>query len=214
VKVFRAETLQDVAYDEIVSVLHSGGVIAFPTDTAYGLGVDPFNAPAIDRIFEIKHRRETKPILLLVNSIAMAESVCTPPAIFYALAQKFWPGPLTVILPATPSLQANVTAGTGTIGVRWPIAPFATSLIQYFRKPITATSANRSGLPSAVTADEVRVQLGETIDVLIDGGMLPVRSGSTVLDMTVDPPEVLREGPVTFDTLHEFFKGRIRRRVA
>jgi L-threonylcarbamoyladenylate synthase len=214
VKVFRAETLQGTTYAEVVSLLKSGGIIGFPTDTAYGLGADPFNEAAIERVFQMKGRSETKPILLIVNSLAMAESVSNPPGSFYDVAQKFWPGPLTVILPSVTALPAKLRAGTNTIGIRWPIAPFAEGIVQYFGKPLTATSANRSGMSSAVTADEVRAQLGESLDALIDGGTLPARAGSTLLDLTVDPPLMLREGPITFQSLQEFFKGRIRRQVA
>jgi len=214
VKVFSAEKLHDAAYDEIALLLRSGCVIGYPTDTAYGLGVDPFNEAAVDRIFHIKQRVETKPILLVVDSVAMAESVTQPCDAFYPLAHKFWPGPLTVILRADASVPANVTARTKTIGVRWPIAHFATTMAARFGKPITATSANRSGMPSAVTAEEIRAQLGDSIDVLIDGGSLPTRAGSTLVDLTVDPPVLVREGPIRFESLHDFFKGRIRRQVA
>jgi L-threonylcarbamoyladenylate synthase len=211
VKVYRTETLKDEAYSEIISLLHSGGVIAFPTDTAYGLGADPFNDAAVDRIFQVKGRADTKAILLIVSSIEMAESVAEPPKVFYDLAKQFWPGPLTVILPAKKSLPINLTAGTATVGVRWPIADFATKLVNDLGTPVTATSANRSGLPAAITADEVRNQLDESVDALVDGGELPSRGGSTVLALTADVPVVLREGPVRFEALERFFGGKVRR---
>jgi L-threonylcarbamoyladenylate synthase len=214
VKVFSTATLHDNEYDEIVSLLRGGGIVAFPTDTAYGIGADPFNAAAVDRIFHIKGRAEAKPILLVVDSIALAEAVIEPSRAFYRVVEKFWPGPLTIVTRAAPSLPQNVTAGTETIGVRWPAAPFATALVSRFGTPITATSANRSGMPSAITADEVRAQLGDRVDALVDGGVLSSRTGSTVLDVTADPPVLVREGPVTFATLAEFFEGRIGRRVA
>ena len=210
-RVFRTETFEDAIYDEIVSLLRSGGIIAFPTDTAYGLGADPFNNAAIDRIFQIKGRLETKPILLLVSSVRMAESVTEPPDVFHDLVEQFWPGPLTVILPAAKSVPLKITAGTRKVGVRCPAAGFATRLVKRFGYPITATSANRSGLPSAITAEEVREQLDEAVDALIDGGSLPSRGGSTLIDLTVDPPSLLREGPISFETLQHFFEGRIRR---
>lgn len=213
-KVLNTETMDDSQYDEVVSLLSNGGIIAFPTDTAYGLGCDPFNEGAVNRIFAVKGRADTKPILLLVDSIPMAESVSLPTDTFYGVANRFWPGPLTIILRAAVSLPENVTAGTKTIGIRWPIAAFATTIVTRLGKPITGTSANRSGAPSTVTADEVRGQIGESVDVLVDGGVLPSRGGSTLLDLTVDPPVVLREGPVTFDALSQFFSGRIRRQVA
>jgi L-threonylcarbamoyladenylate synthase len=213
-QVFHIDRVSESDFGRILSILQDAGVIGFPTDTAYGLGADPFDAGAIDRLFSIKGRAETKPILLLVNSIAMAESVSRPVPAFYEVAAEFWPGPLTLVLPASDSLPSGVTAGTGTIGLRQPIAAFASELVERFGKPITATSANRSGMPSAVTADEVRAQLGDSMDALIDGGTLPARSGSTLLDLTVDPPVVIREGPVTFESLEQFFKGRLRRHVA
>jgi L-threonylcarbamoyladenylate synthase len=211
VKVFRTETFEDATYDEIVSLLDSGGVIAFPTDTAYGLGADPFNTAAIDRIFQIKGRAETKPILLVVSSLEMAESVTERDSMFHDLVRQFWPGPLTMILRAAQSVPLKLTAGTGNVGVRWPAVPFTMQLVKRFGRPLTATSANRSGLPAAVTADEVRAQLDESVDALIDGGELPSRGGSTVLDLTAEPPVLLREGPIAFETLQEFLQGRIRR---
>ncbi|HLH30312.1 MAG TPA: L-threonylcarbamoyladenylate synthase [Terriglobia bacterium] len=213
-KVFRAETLHDLDYDEIVALLRDGGIIGFPTDTAYGLGVDPFNEFAVDRLFQVKGRPETKPILLVVDSLAMAESVSRPSEIFYAVAKQFWPGPLTLVVEAQSNVPMKVTAGTPTIGVRWPRAPFATALLKRFGKPITATSANRTGAPSAITAEEIRSQFGDTLDAIIDAGELPARGGSTLLDLTADPPVLLREGPVRFEELHSFFNGRIRRSVA
>jgi L-threonylcarbamoyladenylate synthase len=214
VKVFRSETVHDAEYAEIVSLIRSGGIIAFPTDTAYGLGTDPFQEPSVHRIFQIKGRAEAKPILLLVDSIGMAETVVQPVDLFYRVAEKFWPGPLTIITRAAASLPANVTAGTNTIGLRWPQAAFATTLVGHFGKPLTATSANRSGMPATVTADEVRDQLGDSCDALIDGGVLPSRGGSTLLDLTVEPAAVLREGPVTFEMLSTFFDGKLRRLVS
>jgi len=213
VKVFRAEGLQDEGYDEIVTLLRSGGIVAFPTDTAYGLGANPFAHAAIDRIFEVKGRPENKPILLLVDSVAMAESVAKPAHDFDKLVQRFWPGPLTVILTAAKSVPLKLTAGTQTVGVRWPMADFATNLVKRFGRPITATSANRSGLTAAVTAEEVREQLDDHIDALVDGGRLPSAGGSTVVDLTVDPPVLLREGPISFETLQRSFDGRIRRKA-
>src|SRR5262252_1418492 len=158
-QLFDAASLSDGALRQILSFLRAGGVIAFPTDTAYGLGADPFNETAVRRIFEIKGRPDNKPILLLVNSIAMAQSVAHVSERALALAERFWPGPLTMILPARETVPTSVTAGTGTIGVRWGNAPFANRLLDSLGQPITATSANRTGMPTAVTAAEVRDQL-------------------------------------------------------
>src|SRR5262249_15582461 len=155
----------------------------------------PFCETAVERIFRIKGRPETKPILLLVDSVGMAESVIDPTDVFYRVVEAFWPGPLTIIMHAVASLPARVSAGTKTVGVRWPIAPFATALVSRFGGPVTATSANRSGMPSPVTAEEVHRQLGDSVDALVDGGVLPSSAGSTLLDLTAELPVLLREGP-------------------
>lgn len=205
-QLFDVASLTDGALEQILSFLRAGGVIAFPTDTAYGLGADPFNDAAVRRIFEIKGRAETKPILVLVNSLEMASSIAVLSDRALSLARRFWPGPLTMILPALPSVPASVTAGTGTIGVRWPDTAFTQRLLAGFGKPITATSANRSGLPSAVTIPEVHEQLGESVDLLIDGGELPARGGSTLIDLTETPARLLREGPIAEAALSDVLR--------
>jgi L-threonylcarbamoyladenylate synthase len=165
----------------------------------------------VRQIFKIKGRPEDKPILLLINSFEMLEQLAFIPKDLHELTDKFWPGPLTMILPAREAtVLSSITGGSGTVGVRWPCAPFALRLVQALRKPITATSANRTGTGSAVTADEVRFQLNGRLDLLIDGGTLPARSGSTLLDLSVDPPVLLREGPVSLAALQEAMNGRIR----
>lgn len=208
---FHTDSLCEREFDELVSVLRTGGVIGIPTDTAYGLAADPFNDRAVAQIFAIKGRAESKPILLLVDSVAMTEHITETSARFREVARAFWPGPLTMILPAASHVSKAVTAGTGSVGVRWPVAPFAIELMRRFGGPITATSANRSGESTCITAAEVEAQLGGALDILIDGGELPARSGSSMLDLTSDPPELLREGPVSFDTLRAFFNGNLRR---
>jgi L-threonylcarbamoyladenylate synthase len=209
-QIFNAASLTDRDFDQILSFLRAGGVIGFPTDTAYGLGADPWNEAAVRQIFKIKGRPETNPILLLVNSFEMLEQVAFIPKDVHELTEIFWPGPLTLILPAKErTVLSSVTAGTGTVGARWPAAPFALRLIDALQKPLTATSANRTGMGAAITAEEVRFQLHDRLDMLIDGGRLPARSGSTLLDLSVDPPVLLREGPVSLEALQEALKGRI-----
>jgi len=201
-----AASLSDGAFEQILSFLRAGGVIGFPTDTAYGLGADPFNEAAVRRIFEIKGRPEGKPILLLVDSIEMAARVCNLSQRARKVAERFWPGPLTMILPARPEVPSIVTAGTGNIGVRWPAADFAQRLVSSLGHPITATSANRSGIPSSVTAVEVCEQFGDSLELIIDGGKLPARGGSTLLDLTQIPARILREGPIGESELSEVMK--------
>jgi len=213
IKVFQAQTLSETEFDEIVSVLRSGGVIGFPTDTAYGLGADPYNEQAVRKVFDLKGRPETKPILLLVNSLEMAEAVVLSTGMFNTLARTFWPGPLTLILRAQPNIPAWITAGTGNVGIRWPSSGFAAELVRRLEQPITATSANKSGLPSCITATEVQSQLGDSLPILVDGGELSARGGSTLLDLTTEPPTLLREGPISLDKLQVRVDGRIRRAI-
>lgn len=205
-QLFEAAALSDGAFEQILSFLRSGGVIGFPTDTSYGLGADPFNETAVRRIFEIKGRPEGKPILLLVDSVEMASSVCHFSERALALADRFWPGPLTMILPARENVPSLVTAGTGNVGVRWPTADFALRLVRALGRPITATSANRSGIPSSVTAVEVCEQFSESLEFVIDGGKLPARGGSTLLDLTEIPARVLRAGPIAESALSDVLK--------
>jgi len=213
---FDAANLSDGEFDQILSFLRAGGVIGFPTDTAYGLGADPFQESSVRRIFEIKGRPENKPILVLVDSMDMLEQIvdCSQVSgIVKLLAGRFWPGPLTMILPVGPehgNVTRLVTAGTGTIGVRWPDAPFARRLIHAFGGPITATSANKSGQPSTASADEVRAQLGMDLEMLIDGGTLTSPLGSTMLDLTQRRPTIVREGPVSRIALTEALNGNIQ----
>lgn len=209
-KIFETANLSTGDFDQILSFLRAGGVIGFPTDTAYGLGADPFNEFAVRRVFEIKGRPEAKPILVLVDSLEMVQQIATISETAESLARQFWPGPLTMILPAHGTVPRIVTAGTGTIGVRWPRAPFATRLVGAMKQPITATSANKSGQPPTGIPREVLDQLGMDLEMLIDGGELLEPQGSTILDLTTPSPTIVREGPVTRETLSAFLDGNLR----
>jgi L-threonylcarbamoyladenylate synthase len=206
---FNAEHLSARDCDEILSCLRNGGVIGYPTDTAYGLGADPSNDAAVRRIFEIKGRPETKPILLVVDSIQMVQTVASIPESFHRLAERFWPGPLTLVLPAASSVSNTLTAGTDTIGIRWPLAAFANRIVTALGRPLTATSANRSGTPSAVSAENVRSQFGTSLDILVDGGLLTHPGGSTILDLTHPRPLLLRAGPVSVQELNTLLNGQM-----
>src|SRR5688500_6365482 len=138
-RVFDETHLLPKDLDEIVSFLGAGDVIGLPTETAYGLAADPFNESAVRRIFELKGRPEAKPILLLVNSVEMLLQVAELPAHAHDLVARFWPGPLTIVLPAAAGVPDIVTAGTRTVGVRWPKAPFVSRLTTAFARPVTGT---------------------------------------------------------------------------
>lgn len=186
--------------DAAAAVLRGDGVVAFPTETFYGLAAAATSPGAIARVFSVKGRPETKPVLVLVDSIAMAESLAqeiSPAA--RALMATHWPGALTLVLRARASVPEGVRAGTATIGVRWPSHAVAEGLVRSLGGPVTAPSANPTDAPPPRTAQEVLAYFEGTLDLVLDGG--PTRGGapSTVLDVTVDPPRVLRRGAVVVD---------------
>lgn len=181
---------------EAAAVLKHGGVVAFPTETFYGLGAAALDRRAVRRIFELKGRPETKPLLVLVDSIGMAGTVAEVGARARALAARHWPGALTLVLRARPHVPAEVTAGTGTIGVRVSPHPVAQGLVRALGGPVTAPSANPSGLEPPTTAAGVLAHFEGAVELVLDGGPTPGGDPSTVLDLTVEPPRVLRQGAV------------------
>lgn len=185
-----------------VKVMRSGGVVAFPTETYYGLGVDPFNTAALRRMFTIKERSPHLPILTLVAEDGLAEGLAaTIPSPFYRLMTAFWPGPLTLVCDARPTVPALLTGGTGTVGIRQSSASVAQALVAAFGGPITATSANVSGFPPAVSAKEVVQSLGTTVDFIIDGGPTPGGKGSTLIGFADDSVYCIREGVIAFNDI-------------
>ena len=188
-----------------VRMIISGKVIAFPTDTLYGLGADPFNLAAVSQVFRIKRRLADRPLPLLVASIDQAADLThDPPQLFFTLAKKFWPGPLTLVVPASRQIPLKVTANTGKVGVRWPRALLATALIEACARPLTGTSANLSELPACATAEEVERQIGNLLPLILDGGPTEGQLASTVVDLTGDWARILRPGGVPESDLKEF----------
>ena len=181
------------------AVLREGGLVAFPTETFYGLGAAARDPAAVRRVFQVKGRDEGKPLLVLVDSVAMVERVAVDvTARARELMTRHWPGALTLVLRARPELPADLTAGTGTIGVRLSPHPVARRLVRALGEPVTAPSANRAGAPPPVTADEVmRVFEGGAIDLVLDGGPTAGGPPSTVVDVTTDVPRILRAGAVS-----------------
>jgi L-threonylcarbamoyladenylate synthase len=182
--------------DEAAARLRAGQVVAIPTDTVYGLAADPFQPAAVERLFRLKGRPENRPILLLVGSRLQAEALAAelPPA-FERLAARFWPGPVTLILPAAPALSRRLTAGGDTIAVRLPGSPLTQRLIHAARVPLTGTSANRSGLPPARSPRDVQEQFPSASLAVLDGGPAPGNLPSTIVDLTGEP-RIVREGAV------------------
>lgn len=195
-KAFRTQMIK------IKRVLNLGGVMAFPTDTFYGLGANAFNRTAVSRIFKIKQRSEEKPLLTLVASAYQANTMTEEiiPAA-EVLINKLWPGPLTILFSARPGLPSQLTANSGKIGVRQPANEMVCKLLSGIGFPITATSANISGAENMTTADEVEKILGDKVDLIVDGGPTPGGKESTVLDVTLSPPLIVREGAVTRENI-------------
>ncbi|HKY42397.1 MAG TPA: L-threonylcarbamoyladenylate synthase [Pyrinomonadaceae bacterium] len=180
-------------------IVAEGGVIAFRTDTFYGLGVDPFNAAAVAKIRELKGREENKPILLLLSDASIADRfIADRSKVFDETARKFWPGPLTIVGVAVANLPAEITAGTGTVGVRVPADDDVRELVRVCGGALTATSANPSGEEPARSAKEVIDYFSDRVDLVIDGGEVTATQPSTVLDVTTTPPRVVREGAIRF----------------
>ena len=184
---------------EAVSLLRTGGIVAYPTETYYGLGVDPFDDQALNRLFQVKNRPAVKPVLVLVadrEQVGLLARDISPTA--RLLMDFFWPGPLTLVLPALPSLSPLLTGGTGTVGIRLSPHPLATALLHVFAAPLTATSANRSGHDPAVTAGEVNAAFGSEVGLILDGGPTPGRMGSTLVGVNGSRVTCIREGRIRF----------------
>jgi L-threonylcarbamoyladenylate synthase len=182
---------------EATAVIRQGGVLAFPTRCLYGLGADALNAEAVERVVKIKQRSEQNPILVLIDSKKQLESLVMhiPPAA-HALMNAFWPGRVTLVFEARNSLPAQLTAQTGKIGVRFPGHPVAAAIVQQVKGPVTGTSANISGQPGCKRAQDLDSTIADQLGLILDAGTLIGGVGSTVVDVTVTPPQILREGQV------------------
>ena len=192
--------------NQAVELLKDGGVVAFPTDTVYGVGVDPLQPQAVRKLYRIKGRPDNKPIAILVGSIEDVERVAQSPSeTFSRLADRFWPGGLTLILEAR-DLPPEITAAGNTVGVRMPNHPLTLELLREFGGPIATTSANRSGEDPATSASEVDAQLGDRVNLIVDGGDTITKVASTVLDLSAPPPRILRHGGIPEELLMECLK--------
>ena len=187
-----------------ISVLRRGGLVAFPTDTVYGLGANGNIPQAVERVFKVKERPLNMALPLLLADISQISEVAEPvPPIVWLLADKFLPGALTIVLDKSDSVAGIVTAGGGTVAVRVPAHPVPVALARGLGAPVVGTSANLSGTPSVLTADEVYSQFGDKIDLIIDAGQCPGGRESTVIDVTGEVPIVLREGAISGEELRQ-----------
>ncbi len=195
-----SETIQ-----QAIAILKKGGVVAFPTDTVYGLAATANNPAAIKRVFEIKERPLTQALPLVVASIEQAEQAARHiPALAYCLMRNFWPGALTLVLKKAAWVPDVLTAGSDTVAMRLPDDHIASVLINGVGVPLVGTSANVHGRPSPTTAAQVRAQLDEKIDMLIDGGPTRVGVESTIIDMTARPPRILRQGALPRQEIEKY----------
>ncbi len=175
-----------------------GQVVGVPTDTFYGLAADPFNLAAIEEIYRIKGRPEDRALPILVNSVEQALSLAREaPPIFFILAQKFWPGALTLRLEASNKLPLKVTANKGRVALRWPGTPVVSALIEHLGSPVTGTSANISGRPSCSNAEDLMMQLGDKLPLILDSGDTGAMLSSTIVDLRGDDWQIVREGLIS-----------------
>src|SRR6201984_1800198 len=188
--------------------IRAGEVLGMPTDTFYGLAADPFNLRAVDRVYDIKTRSRHKPLSLLIESVDQAEELAKAlPQEFYALARKFWPGPLTVIVKAGSRLPLKVTANTGNVALRVPNAKIPLAVVTAAAIPITATSANLSGASECTSAAQGRAQLQGRTNIIVDGGASPRDIASTIIDLSDENARwrIIREGAIPADEISKFF---------
>ncbi len=194
----------DLPEESVISaaadVIRNGGVIVYPTETLYGIGADARNALAVRKVIAAKRRQDAKPILVLVDSVEMLQTlVAEIPETAFALMKRFWPGPLTIVFKAAGNVPEEITQGSGTIGIRISAHKFCIVLLRTCACPITSTSANVSGEPVHRTVPDIRRALDTCVDLYIDAGTLPESKPSTVISVVDDPPKLIREGVISFE---------------
>ncbi len=194
--------------NQAVMILKNGGVIAYPTDTTYGLGVDATNVNAISKVYKIKGRDFRKPIHVVVSDIKMAKKFAYIDKKTMVFFKKFLPGPLTLVLKKKKTVLDELTANLKTVGIRIPESKIAIEIVKKFKKPVTTTSANLSGLPACYSLKEILKQFenSKLINLILDAGDLPKIPPSTIIDLTGKKPKVLREGPITSNKLIQEFE--------
>jgi tRNA threonylcarbamoyl adenosine modification protein (Sua5/YciO/YrdC/YwlC family) len=180
------------------SLIRRGELVAVPTDTYYGIAADPFNLSAVDQIYRVKGRPETRALPILVNSIAQAVMLSRDvPYTFHKLASKFWPGPLTLLVEASTHIPLKITANTGNVALRWPKSPVVCSLIDLVQGPITGTSGNISGMPACANAVDLLEQMGDRLPLILDAGETPGNLASTIVKLEGDDWAIMRAGVVS-----------------
>ena len=183
--------------DLAVTLLRQGGIVAFPTETYYGLAVDPDCAAAVNKLYRVKKRQKDKPLLVLIDQREQLETVVQEvPPVYLPLIKKYWPGPLTLVFQARKTMSQLITGNTGTVGVRISPHPIAQELVRLMGKPLTATSANISGLSPARSSQEVVEMFGNTVDYIVDGGQTKAGLCSTILGIKKGKLFIFRHGQI------------------
>jgi len=196
------------AIEEAVSWILAGGVVALPTDTLYGLAVDPFNRAAVARLFDAKGREADRALPLIAANVSQIVEYLGPlTPLAQRLSGQYWPGPLTLAVAASPALPREVTGGRTTVAVRVPAADIARAVCAGCGRPVTATSANLSGGPPTADPDEVERLLGDRIDFLLDTGPAPGGPPSTIVDVTTTPPSLVRAGAVSWEDIQTWLQS-------
>lgn len=188
------------AIKEAARIIAKGKVIVYPTDTVYGLGCNPFNQNGVKRIFSIKGER-TKPLPILASNVKEIEKIAYTTDLTLRFAEKFWPGPLTVILSKKTSLPSIVTRDLDSVAVRVPNHKVALELIHVSGGLLIGTSANKTGEKASRTAQEAAKQIGEEVDLIVDDGPSPIGASSTIIDLTQEKPKILRQGPIRIEDI-------------
>jgi L-threonylcarbamoyladenylate synthase len=200
-----ADNSEERILSKAVEILANGGIIAYPTETFYGLGADATNEKAIEKIFAVKGRNFKNPVSLIIGQADdIYPLVQDLPETAQKLMAAFWPGALTIVFLAANNVSPLLMAGSGKIGLRVSSHPLAREIVQKLKRPLTATSANLSGAAECVKASEVAEQIGDIIDAIVDLGDTPGTKGSTIIDVTCDPPVILREGAISRKTIEKF----------
>ena len=203
-----ATCFSEGALAEAVRAIGGGGVIALPTDTLYGLAADPFRPDAVARVFDVKGRAAERALpLIAADAAQVADRLGVMPELARRLASRFWPGPLTLLLPAPTAMAPGVSGGTGSVGVRIPSHAVARALCRACGTLLTATSANLSGAAPSADPDEIERTLGDRIDILVDAGTTPGGPPSTIVDATGVSARLVREGAIAWEEIRVWLEG-------
>jgi len=186
---------------EASEVVKSRGLVVYPTDTVYGLGCDPFNLRAVKRVFKVKGERKQKPLPILASDIQFIQKIAYLNERVRKIADRHWPGPLTLVIPKKPTLPNVVTCGLPSVGVRIPNHTVAIQLISFCNGLLVGTSANKTEEKPPKTAQEATKQLGKQVDIVLDGGPTPLGQESSIVDLTSKKPKMLREGPIKLEDI-------------